>query len=334
MGRENSKNVWVFIEVYDNKIRNVSLELLGQGRVIADQLGEKLVGVVIGDNIAGLANEVIAYGAETAIVVSGNEYKDYSTDGFANALTALVKKYAPSVLLIGATRNGKDLAPRVAGRLETGLIADCTDIEVNSEDRLVEWTKPAGNMMSTSICPDSSPQMGTVRSNVFKKPAPDYNRAGEIVAEDIGTKADDIRTKIVEIIKTVQGETVNLEEAEIIVSGGRGMKGPENFAILKELADILGGSVGASRAAVDADWMPYAHQVGQTGKTVKPKIYLACGISGAIQHLAGMSSSDLIIAINKDPEAPIFNVADFGIVGDLFEVVPLLTKEFRRIKNG
>jgi electron transfer flavoprotein alpha subunit len=204
------------------------------------------------------------------------------------------------------------------------------------EQRLIKWTRPAfgGNIMATILCPDNRPQIGTVRSNVFKKPAADVSRTGEVIREEIITKPEEIRTKIQEVISAVQGEEVNLEEAQIIISGGRGMKCSENFALLQEMADVLGATVGASRAAVDSGWISHAHQVGQTGKTVGPKIYFACGISGAIQHLAGMSSSDIIVAINKDPDAPIFKVADYGVVGDMFEIIPLLTKEFKALKES
>ena len=322
----DARNVWVFIEVVRGKIKGVSLELLGQGRKMADDLGEKLVAIIPGNEID--------YGADEAIVVDQKELKDYSTDGYTKAMCTLIKKYNPAVLLIGATNNGRDLGPRVSSRMQTGLTADCTELGVDSETRLVKWTRPAfgGNLMATILCPDHRPQIGTVRPGVFKKPEEDTGRKGEIIHETVEFGPDEIRTRIVEVITEAGGADVNLEEAEIIVSGGRGVGGPEGFEVLKELADEIGAQIGASRAAVDSGWISSLHQVGQTGKSVGPKIYIACGISGAIQHVAGMSSSDVIIAINKDPDAPIFNIADYGIVGDLFEIIPELTKRIRSSK--
>lgn len=327
----DARNVWVFIEVVRGKIKGVSLELLGQGRKMADDLGEKLVAIIPGNEIEDFAKMAIHYGADEAIVVDQKELKDYSTDGYTKAMCTLIKKYNPAVLLIGATNNGRDLGPRVSSRMQTGLTADCTELGVDSETRLVKWTRPAfgGNLMATILCPDYRPQIGTVRPGVFKKPEEDTGRKGEIIHETVEFGPDEIRTRIVEVITEAGGADVNLEEAEIIVSGGRGVGGPEGFEVLKELADEIGAQIGASRAAVDSGWISSLHQVGQTGKSVGPKIYIACGISGAIQHVAGMSSSDVIIAINKDPDAPIFNIADYGIVGDLFEIIPELTKRIR-----
>ena len=330
----DARNVWVFIEVVRGKIKGVSLELLGQGRKMADDLGEKLVAIIPGNEIEDFAKMAIHYGADEAIVVDQKELKDYSTDGYTKAMCTLMKKYNPAVLLIGATNNGRDLGPRVSSRMQTGLTADCTELGVDSETRLVKWTRPAfgGNLMATILCPDHRPQIGTVRPGVFKKPEEDTGCKGEIIHETVEFGPDEIRTRIVEVITEAGGADVNLEEAEIIVSGGRGVGGPEGFEVLKELADGIGAQIGASRAAVDSGWISSLHQVGQTGKSVGPKIYIACGISGAIQHVAGMSSSDVIIAINKDPDAPIFNIADYGIVGDLFEIIPELTKRIRSSK--
>ncbi len=235
--------------------------------------------------------------------------------------------------MLGATHNGRDLGPRVACRVGTGLTADCTGLQIDEATGLVAWTRPAfgGNIMATIFCPDLRTQMGTVRPSVFKRPDPDYSLKGEVISVVSKVKAANIRTKIVDVIR-VTTEACNLEDAEIIVSGGRGMGKRENFTLIEELAKVLGAGVGASRAAVDAGWKPHSHQVGQTGKSVRPKIYIACGISGAVQHLVGMSSSDTIIAINKDPDAPIFKIANYGIVGDVLEILPLLTAEFRSIK--
>lgn len=334
MNIEEYKNVWVFIETEHGKAKNVSLELLNQGKILADSNNEKIIGVVIGKNMNDVVKSVVAYGVDEVITVDGEEYKNYNTDGYTKVMTELVKKYKPSVILIGATINGRDLGPRVACRLETGLTADCTGLDIDEDTRAIAWTRPAfgGNLMATILCSETRPQIGTVRPGVFKKAVPDNSKTANVIREEIRTPAEEIRTKIIDFIKIAGEEGVKLEEAEIIVSGGRGLGKPENFSIIKELAEVLGAAVGSSRAAVDAGWISPLQQVGQTGKTVGPKIYIACGISGAVQHLAGMSSSDIIIAINKDPDAPIFNVADYAIVGDLFEVIPVLTEEIRKIK--
>lgn len=329
------KNVWVYMEVEDGKPRSVGLELLGEGRKLADAMKQQLAGVLIGENVESLAKEAFAHGADMVYLVEGPEYKHYNTDAYTIAVVDLIQKYKPSVVLLGATNNGRDLGPRVASRIGTGLTADCTGLGIDEQTGLVAWTRPAfgGNIMATILCPDHRPQMGTVRPKVFKKPEPDYSRVGEIIRVPSKVKPEDIRTKLIDIVKVCTA-TCNLEEAEIIVSGGRGLGKPENFALVEDLANVLGGAVGASRAVVDAGWISALHQVGQTGKTVSPKIYFACGISGAIQHLAGMSSSDVIIAINKDEDAPIFKVADYGIVGDVLEVLPILTEEFKKLKQA
>lgn len=328
------KNVWVYIEHAHGEVKNVGLELLSQARVLADANQEKVVAVVIGKDVDAVVKAAVAYGADEVLLVEGDEYKDYTTDAYTNVMEKLVEKYKPSVLLIGATNNGRDLGPRVSARIKTGLTADCTGLAINEETKDVAWTRPAfgGNLMATILCSDTRPQMGTVRPGVFKKAEPDNGKTAPISKEEIHTPAAMILTKVVDLIKAVNDSGVKLEEADIIVSGGRGMGKPENFALLKEFADLLGGAVGASRAAVDAGWMPPLQQVGQTGKTVSPKIYFACGISGAIQHLAGMSSADVIVAINKDPDAPILDVADYGVVADLFEVIPVLIEEIKKIK--
>ncbi|MBQ3392861.1 MAG: electron transfer flavoprotein subunit alpha/FixB family protein [Lachnospiraceae bacterium] len=330
-----TKDLWVFIETNeDGSPKKVGLELLNPGRMMADKQGGKLVGVVIGDNVAATVEQAGIYGADQVIVVEGPEYKQYTTDAYVNALTYLVEKYGPTTVMIGATNNGRDLGPRFSSRIKTGLTADCTSLDIDDEDGLVAWTRPAfgGNLMATIKCPDHRPQCGTVRPGVFKKPAEGENKA-EVIKEDFHVAPEDIRTKLVEVIKEAAGEIVDLEGADVIVSGGRGMGGPEGFdTTLKPLADLLGGVVGASRAAVDSGWIAHSHQVGQTGKTVGPKLYIACGISGAIQHVAGMSGSDCIVAINKDEDASIFSIADYGVVGDLYEVVPALTEEIKKLK--
>jgi electron transfer flavoprotein alpha subunit len=333
MDKNEYKGVWVYVEIAEGKARNVGHELLGEGRKLADAMKQELAAVLIGEGVEGLAKDCFASGADKVYLVEAPQLKHYNTDGYTGTMVDLIHTYKPSVVLMGATNDGRDLGPRIACRVGTGLTADCTNLGIDEPTGLVAWTRPAfgGNIMATILCPDHRPQMGTVRPKVFKRPEQDFSRSGEIVRVDCKVKAEDIRTKLIEVIKVCTA-TCNLEEAEIIVSGGRGMCKPENFSLIEELADVLGGAVGASRAAVDAGWKPALHQVGQTGKTVGPKIYFACGISGAIQHLAGMSSSDIVIAINKDADAPIFKMADYGIVGDVMDVLPILTEEFKKIK--
>ena len=329
-----TKDLWVFVETNeDGTAKNVGIELLTPGHDMAVKQGGALVAVVIGSGVDAAVQAASEHGADKVIVVDGPEYATYTTDAYAIALCTLVEKYGPTSMLIGATNNGRDLGPRVSCRLKTGLTADCTGLDVDAESGNVAWTRPAfgGNLMATILCPDHRPQIGTVRPGVFKKGEAGEAKA-EIIKEDIHVDAADIRTQILELIKEEGGETVDLEGAEIIVSGGRGVGGPEGYAPIKELADLLGGVVGASRAAVDAGWIAHAHQVGQTGTTVGPKLYIACGISGAIQHVAGMSGADCIVAINKDPDAPIFDIADYGVVGNLFEVLPVMIDEIKKLK--
>ena len=342
--RQNYKNIWVFIETEEGKAKPVGYELLTPGRMLADKTGQKLVAVIPAYEAEETAAQAAAYGADEVLLVEDEIYRNYRTDVFADCMTQLVEKYRPLVILMGATNNGRDLGPRLACRLKTGLTADCTALDIDAETGNVEWTRPAfgGNLMATILCPDHRPQMGTVRPGVFKKPVikeagtaedirNDKNTEQKVIREKAVINPERIRTEIVDRIREVV-QSVNLEEADIIVSGGRGIGKAENFSYIRELAEALGGAVGSSRACVDADWIPHAHQVGQTGKTVAPKLYIACGISGAIQHLAGMSGAETIVAINKDPDAPIFGVADYGIVGDLLEVIPELIREIKKIK--
>ena len=327
-----TKDLWVFIETNeDGTAKNVGLELLTPGRDLAGKQGGAVAAIVIGSNTDAAVKAAGEHGADKIYVVDGPEYAQYSTDAYAHALCTLVEKYGPTSMLIGATNNGRDLGPRVSCRLKTGLTADCTALDIDAESGNVAWTRPAfgGNLMATILCPDHRPQIGTVRPGVFKKTAA-QERTAQVIREDIHVDAAAIRTQVLEILKDMDGEKVDLEGAEIIVSGGRGVGGPEGFEVIRALAKELGATVGASRAAVDAGWISHAHQVGQTGKTVDPRLYIACGISGAIQHVAGMSGSDVVVAINKDPGAPIFDVADYGVVGDLFEILPVLTDEIRR----
>lgn len=330
-----TKDLWVFVETNeDGTAKNVGLELLAPGKMLAGKQGGDVVAVVIGNNVTPAVEAATACGAEKVIVVEGEEYAHYTTDAYTIAICSLVEKYGPTSMMIGATNNGRDLGPRVSCRLNTGLTADCTALDIDEESGNVAWTRPAfgGNLMATIMCPNHRPQIGTVRPGVFKKNVVEGNTA-EIIREDIRISADQIRTQVLEVIKEMNGENVDLEGAEIIVSGGRGVGGPEGFEVIRALANELGATVGASRAAVDAGWIPHAHQVGQTGKTVGPKLYIACGISGAIQHVAGMSGSDVIVAINKDPDASIFDIADYGVVGNLFEVLPVLVSEIKKAKG-
>ena len=329
-----TKDLWVYVETKeDGSAKNVGLELLSPGRDLADKQGGRLVAVVIGSGVEQAVSGASAHGADQVIVVDAPEFKDYTTDAYTAAMYHLIEKYGPTTLLIGATPDGRDMGPRLACRIKTGLTADCTGLDIDPDSGNVAWTRPAfgGNLMATILCPDHRPQIGTVRPGVFKKSAPVEPKA-EIIREEFHVAPEQIRTELLEVIREAAGELVDLEGADIIVSGGRGVGGPEGFAPVKALADVLGATVGASRAAVDSGWISHAHQVGQTGKTVAPKLYIACGISGAIQHLAGMSGSDCIVAINKDPDAPIFDVADYGIVGNLFEVLPALTEEIKKLK--
>ena len=333
MDKTQYKGIWVFIEESDGQVKGVGHELLGEGRKLADELGEELAGVLIGNKVESQCQELFASGADKVYLVEGPEYEHYNTEAYTVAFVDLINKYKPSAILVGATNDGRDLGPRIAARTKTGLCADCTGLSIDEETRLIKWTRPAfgGNIMADILCPEHRPQMGTVRPKVFKKPCPDTSRKGEVIKVASKVKAEDLKVKLLEVI-SVCTSSCKLEEADIIVSGGRGLSKPENFCVVEDLALTLGAAVGASRAAVDAGWKPAQNQVGQTGKTVGPKIYFACGISGAIQHLAVMSSSDTIIAINKDPDAPIFKVADYGILGDVMEVLPLLNEEFKKYK--
>ncbi|MDV4149347.1 electron transfer flavoprotein subunit alpha/FixB family protein [Clostridium sp. AL.422] len=327
------KGVWVFAEQREGELQKVSLELLGEGRKIADKLGVKLTALLLGDNVKALADRLGRHGADEVLVAENTLLKHYTTDGYTKVICDIANERKPGIILIGATFIGRDLGPRVAARLSTGLTADCTvlDVDVEKEDLLA--TRPAfgGNLMATIVCPDHRPQMATVRPGVFSK-LPDEERNFTVEDVEVNIEDSDIRTKIVEIVKEAK-EIVDISEAHFIVAGGRGVGSKENFAILEELAEALGGTVAGSRASVENGWIERDYQVGQTGKTVRPTIYIACGISGAIQHVAGMQESDMIIAINKDATAPIMQMADYGIVGDLFKVVPEMTAQVKAMKE-
>ncbi len=325
--------VWVFAEQHKGSVASVSLELLGEGRKLADKKKAKLAAVLIGSGVKERAKDLIAFGADTVYVADDPQLKDFTDDAYAAVLTDLARKHSPEIILAGATAIGRSFFPKVASTLVTGLTADCTMLDIDSASGHLHQTRPAfgGNIMATIVTPNHRPQMATVRHKVMKPAERNDGRKGEVVDVPYAPAAAP-RAKVVKTVEELT-ETVNICEADIIVAGGRGMGTPKNFALLEELAKVLGGAVAATRGAVDEGWIPYSHQVGQTGKTVCPKLYIACGISGAVQHVAGMSSSDTIVAINKDPDAPIFNVATYGIVGDALEVVPLLIKKFKEMRG-
>jgi electron transfer flavoprotein alpha subunit len=324
------KGIWVFIEQKNGKVQSVSYELLGKAHELSKKLGCQVSGVLIGNKLEDQLDELIFCGADNIYLVEDPELANFQDEPYTNILVELIKKHKPEIFLCGATNIGRSLISRVAINIKAGLTADCTGLDIDAEKKILLQTRPAfgGNIMATIISPNYRPQMATVRHKVFAPMPADKKRKGKIIKESFDSSLYVSRTKLLDIIEEIES-TVNLSEADIIVSGGRGLGGPDNFKMLEELAHVLGAAVGSSRAAVDSGWMPYSHQVGQTGRTVAPKIYIACGISGQIQHLVGMQSSKIIVAINKDPEAPIFKVATYGIVGDLFQIVPALTQAFK-----
>ena len=328
------KGIWFFAESRDGKLCPVAFEMLNAALKLKRVLGEYIAGVLIGNNVKGLVGELGACGADRVYVVEDPLLEHFQEEPYAIAMAQLITKYKPSIVIAAATMMGRSFIPSVAARVRTGLTADCTDISIDPETKLLVQTRPTfgGNLMARIICKNHRPQMATIRPKMFDEAKLIEERQPEIVIENFNS--GQLQNKVKILGKEKIENVVDLQEAEVIVSGGRGVKDPKNFAMIKELADLLGGAVGASRAAVDSGWIPYPHQVGQTGKTVKPKIYIACGISGAIQHLAGMQTSDYIIAINKDPDAPIFKVANLGLVGDIFEVIPALIKKIKETKGG
>ncbi len=331
MNISDYKGVLVFVEQRFNHIENVSLELLGKGRKIADELGVHLVAALPGNEVAKHSKMLVAFGADKVVIADHADLEYYTTEPYTQAMTQIINAEKPEVVLFGATSIGRDLAPRVSARVQTGLTADCTSLEV-SEDRQLMMTRPAfgGNIMATIVCPDHRPQMSTVRPGVMTKMERDDARNGEIVTLDLKLERNSQCVEVISFEKEV-GEKQNIQEASILVSGGRGVGSKENFKVLYDLSDELKGLVSASRAAVDSGWMDHDRQVGQTGKTVRPDVYFACGISGAIQHVAGMEEAELIIAVNKDKNAKIFDVADLGVVGEVDKVVPLVLEEIRKI---
>lgn len=343
MNLEEYKGVYVFAEQVDNKLSSIALELLGKARDLAADLDTKVSAVLIGHEVGALADELAAYGADKVILVDDPELKEYRTEPYTHALASVVKNFRPEILLIGATAIGRDLGPRVSARVATGLTADCTQLDIGDfplkprpgqeqKKNQLLMTRPAfgGNTIATIACPDNRPQMATVRPGVMQKIAPIADARAEVIYFHIGFVPDHKYVEILDVVRSVS-EAVDIMDAKILVSGGRGVGSAENFKILEELAETVGGEVSCSRAVVDSGWKPKALQVGQTGKTVRPQVYFAIGISGAIQHVAGMEESDLIIAINKDETAPIFEVADYGIVGDLNKIVPELTRQLREL---
>jgi electron transfer flavoprotein alpha subunit len=324
------KDVWIFVELREQEIKKVNLELASKAKEIADTLGERVGAVIFSKKVKHLCEDIAAYGVDVIYIAENDNLDEYNTSNYAGILTGLILKYKPNIMLFPATHLGRDLAPRVAAALEVGLTADCTGLSI--KDGLLLQTRPAygGNIMADIISPNARPQMATIRPNVMKIQSPDFKRKAEIISVPVNIDPKAMRVIIKKIIKTTKSGTKSLDEADIIISGGRGMGSAENFKILEDLAETINGVVGASRAAVDAGWKPRSDQVGQSGKTVSPKLYIACGISGKIQHQVGMKGSDTIIAINTDPEAPIFDIADCGIVGDLFEIVPLLNEELKK----
>lgn len=342
-----TRRFWVFIEQEEGQVHPVSWELLGVARRLASQVLEEaeeagdevaVEGVLLGHDVRGIAEEAIKYGADRVYLMDDPVLASYRNCPYYMSIAAVAKKYEPEVFLIGATTLGRDLAGAVATSLETGLTADCTKLEMGeakgAKQKLLLATRPAfgGNIMATIMCRRHRPQMSSVRPRVFPTPAYDPEAEGEIIDEEVNVTEEGARACILEFIRD-KDETVDIEYSDVIVAGGRGLGGPEGFAVLKQLADAMGGVVGATRPCVDAGWIDYAHQVGQTGKTVRPKVYVAAGISGALQHKVGMQNSDFIIAINSDPNAPIFEVADVGIVGDLFEIVPAMIAEIKARKE-
>jgi electron transfer flavoprotein alpha subunit len=323
-----ANDVFIWLEQSSGGADPIAREMIGAGRQVAGELGGQVTVCVLGDGVDGLAQEAIQRGADTALLVNDATLADYRLEAYAATLVKLVQEHQPAVFLMGASSRGRELAPYLAAKLGVGLAADCIEIGVDGGSLVATRPALAGNVITKITYGDARPQMATLRRRVFPPLEADAGRSGQVITAGAVLSEDDIPTKVVEFV-TQEGE-VSLTDANIIVSGGRGVAGPEGFEPVLALANVLGGAMGASRAAVDAGWIPYAHQVGQTGKTVQPDLYIAAGISGAIQHLAGMKTAKVIVAINKDPEAPIFKVANYGVVGDLFKIVPALAEEFKK----
>ena len=329
-----SKDVYVIAEQRDGKIQKVSVELVGEATKLAKDLGEKVVAVLLGSNVTDKAQELIQYGADKVVVVDDPMLEKYATEPYAKAVTAVIKELEPEIVLYGATSIGRDLAPRVSARVHTGLTADCTKLAINEETKLLHMTRPAfgGNIMATIVCKNHRPQMATVRPGVMSALAKDETRTGEVVNFKVDFVPADMNVEIIEEVKETR-KTVDITDAKVLVSGGRGIGSPEFVPVLQEAADVLGGVVSGSRPVIEAGWLSKERQVGQTGKTVRPNLYLACGISGAIQHVAGMESSEVVISINKDDNAAIFSVSDLGVVGDVKVILPKLIEAIKKFKS-
>lgn len=333
---EDYQGVWIFIEQNDGKIEGVSLELLGAGRKLADKLQVPLGGFLLGEGIKDLTDELIAHGADEVYIIDHPVLKHYRTESYMKGVNLLVNKYKPEIILYGATPNGKDLASAVATDLNTGLTADTTMLDIDLENRLLEASRPAfgGNIMATILCKKHRPQMATVRAKVMKALEADHNRMGKVIEETLDLREEEMRTKVIEIVNDVTKKS-NLADAHVVICGGKGMGDEQNWQLLYQLAEAMGGNaaVGGTRDVVEAGWIPHYLQIGQTGETVTPKLYIAVALSGAIQHTEGMKNSETIIAINKDPNAPIFNIATYGIVGDAMEILPKLIEQFKQVKS-
>lgn len=323
------RGIWVFAEQNAGTVENVAFELLGEATRLAKDLNTNIYAVILGENLDKASKELIAYGADYVYCVDNPILSKYNDESYAHIISDLIKKYKPDIMLFGATAYGRSLAPRIASKINTGLTADCTILEIDLDKKILLQTRPAfgGNLMATIVCPNHRPQMATVRPKVMKAIEPDYNKPGQVIKPNIYIPTS-TKLKVLDVC-AFPSESLNLEDAEIIVAAGRGIGDITNMKLIEELAEVLKAKIGASRGAVDEGWIDYSHQIGQTGKTVSPKFYFACGISGAIQHLAGISSSDTIIAINKDPDAPIFKIANYGIIGDIEKVLPSLIKKFK-----
>ncbi|MCF0210516.1 MAG: electron transfer flavoprotein subunit alpha/FixB family protein [Bacteroidales bacterium] len=330
MNLEDYKNIFVFVEQREGKIQNVGLELLGKARELADVLGQEVYAMFLGNGIKNQAQDLISYGADKVLLCEDSKLEVYTTEPYTQSICQMINEYKPSIVFIGATTIGRDLGPRVAARVGTGLVADCTKLEINEEEKSLWSTRPAfgGNLMATIVNPDCRPQMSTVRPGVMRKMAKDESRKGEIIAVNVKFDESKITVKVLETVK--KEAKIDITQAKVLVSGGRGVANKEGFEKLAALAEVIKGEVASSRAMVDAGVIEHDRQVGQTGKTVRPNLYMACGISGAIQHIAGMEDSEFIVAINKDKFAPIMQVADLGIVGDLHKIIPMLTERLKQ----
>ncbi len=331
---KDHKGIWIFVEQRDGNSARVSLELLGKGRDLAEKLGVDITAILIGQNVSEMAEELIFYGADRVIIADDPIAKDYRTEIYTDIIVEQVLKEKPEIFLIGATCIGRDLAPRLSARLNTGCTADCTELDIDKEMRLIVATKPffGRNLMADIVCPFHRPQMVTVRLGVMELKAQDSERKGELIYIDINLKEEDIKVKVLDTVRSTY-DAVSLDEAEKVIAAGMGMGNLEGFEMLKELADLFGAELGATSLPVDAGWISEDKKIGQTGKTIRPKLYIGCGVSGAIQHSAGMINSELIVAININPKADIFNFADYGIIGDVNQIVPALIKELKSLKE-